>query len=739
MKLLAVTSQPYPFWGGAALTDVAFLQRLAAEHSWECHMAVGNSSRRRHKCGLVRIRRGESLEELRHIVLELRPDVMFCTLNAIPNAVRLARRYGVPCLAYLHSYELCPPSPSQARRWRVGKSPIDKDEAARALGQADAVASNSRYMQSHLKAALGLDSTVLYPEFLPARFLLRQARRPRYITAVAGLPHKGCDIFVELARRFPTEPFRLVGAVLPRVRRALAELPNVELLNYGDPRGFLQQTRVLLAPAQWAEPFGRMAVEAMANGIPTLVSLHGGLQEIAGTTSLGVRHFRSPAAWAEHLRQLLTDSTVATRNAAEGSRQAAGFLEGRSAAQLSSWLKTLASEKVPDFKSRLRVGWRGEVSERTAHTMLNAQWVQRGAGLAVSSSGPQDVPWDVVVHHDYQEPFRHFVAPAEGKLVAFRTWDFGRYPSTWVERINKECDQLWVYSRHTRKQAVASGISPRRVKVIPPGVDLETFSPDGPRYALGTGKAQHLLFVGASIYRKGIDTLLEAFTRAFNAADDVCLVIKDRPDDLFYEGQDYSERIADIAGRAGAPKILHLRCFLTRAQLASLYRACSVSVFPYRGEGFALPILESMACGVPAIVPAGGPCLDFCNRHNAYLVPTTFLRLPVRGEFSINSLGATETLSEVSFFETSAKRLAETMRAALRVPSRLAQRGELARRTAERFSWENSLGAVARALEELRSDVLPRRIVASQQVDRRRERVLRAAREMIAAFPNAIR
>src|SRR6185436_13260064 len=42
-----------------------------------------------------------------------------------------------------------------------------------------------------------------------------------------------------------------------------------------------------------------------------------------------------------------------------------------------------------------------------------------------------------------------------------------------------------------------------------------------------------------------------------------------------------------------------------------LFTACQCLVHPYRGEGFALPVLEAMACGLPVIVTAGGATDDF--------------------------------------------------------------------------------------------------------------------------------
>ena len=58
---------------------------------------------------------------------------------------------------------------------------------------------------------------------------------------------------------------------------------------------------------------------------------------------------------------------------------------------------------------------------------------------------------------------------------------------------------------------------------------------------------------------------------------------------------------------AGATARVHLTDDLDDDGLAALYRACDVLVHPYRGEGFAMPVLEAMACGLPVIVTARRP------------------------------------------------------------------------------------------------------------------------------------
>lgn len=59
---------------------------------------------------------------------------------------------------------------------------------------------------------------------------------------------------------------------------------------------------------------------------------------------------------------------------------------------------------------------------------------------------------------------------------------------------------------------------------------------------------------------------------------------------------------------------------MTEGQLASLYTSCHCLVAPYRGEGFGLPILEAMACGLAPIVPRGGASDDFVDETTGYLL-----------------------------------------------------------------------------------------------------------------------
>jgi glycosyltransferase involved in cell wall biosynthesis len=263
-----------------------------------------------------------------------------------------------------------------------------------------------------------------------------------------------------------------------------------------------------------------------------------------------------------------------------------------------------------------------------------------------------------------------------------------------------------VHSRWTAEQAVASGIDPAKVQVIPHGVDLDLLTPHGPRSSLvggaaGTAGSFTFLFVGAAVARKGADILLDAYGRAFEQADPVTLVVKDHTGDVFYDGVGLRDRVEAFRARPGAPRLVYLDAYLDAPELAALYRACDVAVFPYRAEGFAMPILEAMACATPAIVPRFGPCLDFCDEESAFFVPARRIRLPVGRNLQFNTLGFREEVEEVDFCEIDPAVLAAEMRRTAALPREALERaGSLAAERARAFTWD---AALARICERLRA------------------------------------
>ncbi len=212
--------------------------------------------------------------------------------------------------------------------------------------------------------------------------------------------------------------------------------------------------------------------------------------------------------------------------------------------------------------------------------------------------------------------------PKGAKWIIKQPWEFTTLRKDFFEFF-KEADEIWTPSNFSRNAFINSGLDPDKVQVIPNGVDPRIFSPKGEVPALPTQKSFKFLYVGGTIYRKGIDVLLDAYVRAFSSKDDVCLVIKDIGGSTYYRGRNAEEIINQIRQNPNAPEILYSKSAISEEQIAELYRACDVLVSPYRGEGFSMPTIEAMACGIPVMVSKGGATEDFVDETVGWFIPTT--------------------------------------------------------------------------------------------------------------------
>jgi glycosyltransferase involved in cell wall biosynthesis len=673
MKVLWITDKGYPPAGGAQITNLAFSRKLFDKFYCDCRIFSLYPLKSRAQYGPSKLYTYRDTDELKLMITDWKPDIIIGTMNVIHHAVRIARHFNIPTIAYFHSYEYCPPNAAESRKWLISATGdhISEKYIQLVMDETDALVVNSNYMRQRFVKAHKRDFHVIYPEFIQKNFLIRSdfKSRAQYISGVCGYAYKGSDVFLDLARRFDQEKFLLAGHVDYRYLEDFKRQGNITLIPFTSIKNILKQSKIVLVPSQWPEPFGRIAIEAMANGIPTLASRCGGLTEILRGSSLGVSQFRNSKAWRDKLGKLLQNNEVYRLNAREGASLCRKYLQDRSTEELDALIKRLTTEKKPHFHQKKIIVFCGATTLKTAYSYINSTWsmlFEKEPGysvLGVENAGDLvQGPADFFIHHDYQQPFDTVSPPDEGKFIAVRTWDFGPFPSRWVKKINEECDQLWVHSQWVKHQAIQSGIIPSRVKVVPNGIDQDIFNPSVTRYSLPTRKKFKFLFVGAAILRKGIDILLKAYGQAFRPEDDVCLVIKDHSRDVFYRGEKFKDRILSLAEDRDYPELIYLDRYLSAPDLASLYRACDVGVFPYRAEGFSIPILEAMACGLPSIVPNFGACLDFCRPESSFLLPVRRICAPVMGDYAINTLGFKEQVDGVDFCEMSPDTLASCLK-----------------------------------------------------------------------------
>jgi glycosyltransferase involved in cell wall biosynthesis len=353
----------------------------------------------------------------------------------------------------------------------------------------------------------------------------------------------------------------------------------------------------------------------------------------------------------------------------------------------------------------LSIQWIGDTKDLHGNAQLNRHITkalsQMGHTVFVSHN-EQNVGAEFTVHHDLMANFSNLGSPANPKTVAFRTWDFGPYPPRWVEKINKEYKQLWVYSDWIRHLALRGGVDADKVHRIPLGIQSEIFQPSTSRPTPSGRRPFQFLFIGAAVQRKGLDILLSAYQAAFSPQDNVRLVIKDLLNVPFYKNSYEHDAIRNFGGRPENPELLYVDTFLEPVQLAELIRSCHFGVYPYRAEGFAAPPLELMACGVPCILPRFGPCLDYASDGNTIFVEYTDINIPINKRFVYNSLGFEEFVTEVHFCEVKVADLAAKMRMAYEMNDGDYQAlSKNAAKSAARFTWLNTAMEVTMCLSKI--------------------------------------
>jgi glycosyltransferase involved in cell wall biosynthesis len=112
---------------------------------------------------------------------------------------------------------------------------------------------------------------VVHPILHASKVRIEDEFRGDAITLINANQNKGVHVFVEIARRMPQQKFLAVLPYYGELRVPPAP-PNVEWVPFNDDiRTILRRTRILLVPSYY-ESFGRVAMEAMINGIPVMYS-----------------------------------------------------------------------------------------------------------------------------------------------------------------------------------------------------------------------------------------------------------------------------------------------------------------------------------------------------------------------------------------------------------------------------------------------------------------------------------
>ncbi|MBR6463260.1 glycosyltransferase, partial [bacterium] len=116
--------------------------------------------------------------------------------------------------------------------------------------------------------------------------------------------------------------------------------------------------------------------------------------------------------------------------------------------------------------------------------------------------------------------------------------------------------------------------------------------------------------------RKAPEELIKAFNRTFRAKEPVVLLCKANCTDPSVNVPEIIRNL-NLDPEGGRIEFIFNK-YLPYYQLGSLYRSADCFVLATRGEGWGMPILEAMACGLPVIATNWSAQTTFMNSYNAY-------------------------------------------------------------------------------------------------------------------------
>ena len=170
----------------------------------------------------------------------------------------------------------------------------------------------------------------------------------------------------------------------------------------------------------------------------------------------------------------------------------------------------------------------------------------------------------------------------------------------------KKATKVVTVSQQSKEEIVRHyHIDPMKIEVVPNGVDLDVFSPLADKdLLLKTSRKfgianPFVIYLGAIERHKNVHVLIQAFQIFKRICPGFSLVIVGSWPRESRRG--YGRELLSLMERLGCRSDVILTGYVVDEERRSLLNAAKMLVLPSKVEGFGLPPLEAMACGIPTI------------------------------------------------------------------------------------------------------------------------------------------
>lgn len=272
--------------------------------------------------------------------------------------------------------------------------------------------------------------------------------------------------------------------------------------------------------------------------------------------------------------------------------------------------------------------------------------------------------------------------------IGYTMLEVDGFPADWVRQANR-MDEVWVPTEFNREGFLRCGLK-RPIHVMPLGVNPDYFHPGIKSYPNPLGE-----FVFLTNFewgeRKEPWLLLKAFNETFSSREPVrllCKVINRDP------AVRLKQEIQNLELEPTGGKISFLfNLDFPHYQLGSLYRSADCFLSVGRGEGWDMPLMEAMACGLPSIATDWGAHRDFVHEGISY---------PLRVRGTIPAVAKCPYYEGFTWSDPDPEHLRHLLRHVFENQDEARAKGcSAAQEMVERWTWERAAKRIAARLEAI--------------------------------------
>jgi len=344
--------------------------------------------------------------------------------------------------------------------------------------------------------------------------------------------------------------------------------------------------------------------------------------------------------------------------------------------------------------------WRGQ-----KQTRLDSKVFEK---LQVAIANQVDLRGTVHMYHRYIYEDRQLkMAEAEFNAI-YTLFETDGIPPVWVPKLN-ELDRIFVPNKFNKDSFTRSGVDSAKIRIVPHGIDINRFRPGLKPIRISNKRGWTFLFNSEWSPRKSPLELVNAYWQTFGPSENVCLIIKTHPilqptDDAIRKSL---KKLKGSLAPSKLPPVLFCADVWSADLIPHLYAAVDCLVMPTHGEGVGLPIMESMACGLPVVATDWSGCSDFMRPEHSLPIPVK-KTVPVHNmeQLMISPFYLGQSWAEIDWSE-----VGRQMLWAYRNQKEAKQKGiKAAHFIRENYTWEMACKKMTKHLFELVGDKLDQSI-----------------------------